>query len=115
VEARKPFEGERLALYVEASSAAATLATSNDPKALEKANQDFWRLYWGPLALVEDQPVEKSMVVFGRCLQDRKTCDGGQAQQLALQLAYACRDSLAASWKVELGELTKEKLEQLRH
>lgn len=114
VEARKPFEAERLRLYVEASSAAATLATSADSTARQKANEDFWRLYWGPLALVEDKSVEASMVRFGRCIQDAKSCDATQ-QQLALQLAHDCRTSLAVSWGVNLEELTKDKLEQLRH
>src|SRR5262245_20841526 len=54
LEARRPFLERQLALYTEATQNAAILATSSDMKALEKARQRFWELYWGELAMVEN-------------------------------------------------------------
>ncbi|MFT7772054.1 hypothetical protein [Roseateles sp.] len=98
IEATKPFLERQLKLYTEATQAAATLATSKVDSELELAGKKFWSLYWGELALVEDRQVEAAMVQFGRVLQS-----GGAGQELALaslQLAHACRESLAESWGV---------------
>lgn len=96
IEARRPFLERQLALYTEATNAAATIATSADATAVAAAHSRFWELYWGELALVEDSAVEQAMIAFGKGL-DR---GAGQAalQQLSLGLAIACRDSLAVSW-----------------
>lgn len=65
-------------LYFDASRAAATLATSIDPKAsdakaidaktLRNARERFAQLYWGELVIVEDRRVELAMIAFQRCL-----------------------------------------------
>ena len=106
LEARKPFLERQLTLYTEATQVAASLATSSNPDDLEQKRQRFWELYWGELALVEnggvgakEGGVEAAMVVFGQCLD--RGCPQSELQPLALRLAHACRDSLAASWGVQ--------------
>jgi hypothetical protein len=99
VEATKPFLERQLKLYTEATQAAATLATSNDETERTAALKRFWSLYWGELALVEDRKVEVAMVQFGKGLQDQGA--SAEIKQLSLQLAHACRDSLAKSWGVQ--------------
>lgn len=99
LEARKPFLDRQLKLYTETTQNATILATSSDPDELEKARGRFWELYWGELAMVENRGVEAAMVAFGRCLD--KGCVQKELQPLALDLAHACRDSLAISWGVE--------------
>lgn len=42
IEARKPFEAEGLNLYLRASSAAATLATSHSENERDKAERELW-------------------------------------------------------------------------
>src|SRR5437879_1555606 len=55
-EAKKPFFQRQLELCELATSDAAVLATQEGrPKAdVQKAHEDFGRLYWGPLGIVED-------------------------------------------------------------
>ena len=98
IEATRPFLDRQLKLYTEATQAAATLATSASEKELSEARQRFWALYWGELALVEDKRVEAAMVQLGRALEQGKA--GSALQGLSLELAHACRDSLAESWGV---------------
>lgn len=106
LEARKPFLDLQLKLYQEATESAATLATSTDEKSLAESEAKFWRLYWGVLAMVEnggiDQAsggVEGAMVRFGRALQQNPR-NMKTLHDASLDLAHACRDSLAASWGV---------------
>jgi hypothetical protein len=99
-EARKPFYSKLLDFCSEASAAAATIATSKDPRKKRDAVDDFWRLYWGPLGIVEPEGVSKAMVAFGRCLNG--TCDGNRLEYLAIDIAHRCRDGISDSWKLDL-------------
>ena len=99
LEARKPFLERQLTLYTEVTQNAAILATSNDLDAIEQARQRFWELYWGELSMVENRGVEIAMIKFGKCLND--DCSQEELRPLALGLARACRESLAASWGVQ--------------
>ena len=99
IEATKPFLERQLKLYTEATQAAATLATSKNRQELDAATKKFWSLYWGELALVEDKRVEAAMVQFGRAL-DTGSSDHA-LQKASIDLAHACRDSLAESWGVK--------------
>jgi len=109
MESRKPFLERQLVYYLDASSQAAILATSSDAKEINSAAAAFWRLYWGPLLVVEDKAVADAMVQLGRCLQERdidKTrCDQNSLKQRALALARACRSSIETSWGVGLGPI----------
>jgi hypothetical protein len=104
VEAKKPFLDRQLALYAEASQVAAKIATSMDAKELESSQKRFWELYWGELALVENQGVEYAMVELGKALNG--SAPRQQLQQLSLALAHACRESLDKSWQI--NEWTEE-------
>lgn len=100
---RQPYWERQVSLYFEATSAAAVLASSEDEEKLEDARATFWRLYWGPLALVEDVSVARAMKRFGDCLS--QGCTRQRIQHLSLDLAHACRYSLGESWDLELEEL----------
>jgi hypothetical protein len=115
IEARKPFEAKRLELYIEAASVAAVATSGKDTKEVKKAKDQFWYLYWGPLAVVEDQMVSRAMVKLGACMQDKTKCDK-DPRQLALDLSRTCRVSIAGSWDVYLPDdaVTYYRLEQLR-
>ena len=99
IEATKPFLERQLALYTEATQVSSTIATTSDSKKKEQALDRFWSLYWGQLALVEDAFVEGAMVKLGEALQKKSSDE--EVKQLALNLAHACRNSLARSWGVE--------------
>jgi hypothetical protein len=99
-EARKPFYSKQLDLCAEASGAAATIATSKDPKKRQDALDDFWRLYWGPLGIVEAGKVSIAMVSFGDCLSG--PCAGRSLKFRSLDIAHACRDEISDSWELKL-------------
>jgi hypothetical protein len=99
IEATKPFLERQLHLYTQATQVAAVLATETRAAEREQAAKTFWRLYWGELALVENQRVEAAMVEFGGILKAGGA--GHEIEVASLKLAHACRESLAESWGVE--------------
>ncbi len=98
LEATKPFLERQLKLYTEASQVAAKIVTSTNVKEVADANKRFWELYWGELALVENQDVEAAMVALGKAIKD--SAPQQQLQHLSLKLAHACRRSLDKSWGI---------------
>jgi hypothetical protein len=108
---RKPYWEKLLSLYVDACSSAATLARTDNPQEWAQARNVFWRMYYGPLCLVEDPQVEEAMVKFGEALDllNFESPERKQLEGLSLQLAYACRDSIRADWRVPLEVLTGQK------
>lgn len=113
----KPVREAQLKLYQEASSAAAQIATlqQESPEWI-KARQEFLRLYYGPLAIVESfdhatesgerLTVERAMIIFKSCLDDEKQCNelGANLPGLSLALAHSCRESLGRSWGYKQGQ-----------
>jgi hypothetical protein len=99
IEATKPFLDRQIKLYTEATKAAATIATSDSTEEVIAAQKRFWSLYWGELALVEDVRVESGMVELGKAMNRGDSREN--IQGLSLDLAHACRDSLAESWGVQ--------------
>jgi hypothetical protein len=64
IEATRPLLEKRLQLYVEATTAAAIIATSKDVNEVTKAKEQFLRLKHGPMTLVQDFRVWLSMGEF---------------------------------------------------
>ena len=98
IEATKPFLERQLKLYTEASAVVATIGTSTNKTEVEVATDRFWKLYWGELALVENNAVEEAMAAFGKSLQEGDS--QSQLKHLSLVLAHQCRESLDSSWGV---------------
>ncbi|HEV7718028.1 MAG TPA: hypothetical protein VGO70_03525, partial [Arsenicitalea sp.] len=88
----------------------ARLASTLDLAAWKQSREEFWMLYCGPLAIVEDvesqsqKRVEPAMVEFGNQLKTfspiSPTLPLSVLEQPALNVAYACRDLLSAKWNV---------------
>jgi len=117
-EAARPFWETQLKLYVRAAEAAAAIATSDQPESRKRAESEFWLLYWGPLATVEDvsiqmmekSPVETAMVAFGSYLkQHPKARDRRELKRLSLDLAHAMRDAAGPAFKLEPAKLTNSR------
>lgn len=108
-EARRPFLTRQMELCFEAVAMASTLATAADRAKWEKARGRFWELYWGELALVENGPVAREMVKFGKKLKQEGANDLPieNLEQPSLQIARQCRALIGASWKVELPETSR--------
>lgn len=113
---REPFLRQQLALAVETSELVGILASTSDPAEWKKAQDRFWVLYWGPLAIVENVEVEQRMVAFGRKLPP----SGGQPPGLpvtgltqeALKLDYALRTMILTAWKIDLSHLQMRLVER---
>jgi hypothetical protein len=109
-EFRKRFWEEQVALYREATDAAAEIAMSADLAAATDARKRFWKLYWGKLSMIEHKEVERAMITFGTTLSDcekgnKTTCFGPiegepptDLRARAYQLAHCARYSLAVTW-----------------
>jgi hypothetical protein len=100
--AKQPFLMRRLELYSEATLCAARIAVGTDEAEIASAKRRFWDLYWGPMAIVEDPGVETAMVAFGQALNE--SVSPTVLETAAIRLAHSCRDSLAASWHVDLSK-----------
>jgi hypothetical protein len=104
----RPLWEKQLALYFDASEAAATIATSSDPEARRQAEAKFWMLYSGPLVVVESPEVSGAMKNFGKCLEDETR---GGIQELSLALASAFQISLTHGADLRLVEFSKGKFD----
>lgn len=105
LELQNPFWQKRLQLYFEAAEAAGTIASQPSGPERAKAEAAFWRLYLGPLAVVEDDQVEAAMVSLGSCLDGSEPCDRASLSRRALALAHSCRQSVGDTWRLGLTEL----------
>jgi hypothetical protein len=126
-EQKKPFREAQLQLCQDASEAAATLASltpqvkasPSGPSegAWENARARFEQLYWGSLAVVENDDVEARMVDFReRLMACENEIRAGtldeqkrlKLQQDALRIAHACRALIAEGWRLVLPEPTRK-------
>jgi hypothetical protein len=57
---RQPFLERQSTLCFAASEHAARLASTVDPEQWKKSWAEFWMLYWGPLAIVEDYNAQQA-------------------------------------------------------
>ncbi|MCM3869332.1 MAG: hypothetical protein ND895_01375 [Pyrinomonadaceae bacterium] len=105
----KPLLQNQLAIYLQASAAAATISRSNDPVEKKKAINDFWRLYEGPLIMVESKEVSDAMVRFGNCLDYAEGCDDAEISKRAHALASRMQESLLRSWNTNPENFAADK------
>jgi len=105
----KPLLEKQLSLYFEAASAASTIATTADLSERRKAIDAFWRLYYGPLVVVENTVVSGAMKSFGNCLNGVDECDKDEMSDRSLSLATRLQDSMLNSWNMKPEDFTKDK------
>jgi hypothetical protein len=63
---REPFLKQQMDYCFRACDAVGRMIAESDPEKWKAARADFWALYWGTLAVVEDRSVEAAMVAMGR-------------------------------------------------
>ena len=107
----RPLWEKQLDLYFEASAAAATISRTKDPVIRKKAEESFWQLYQGPLAVIETKEVSGAMAEFGHCLDGTRQCSDEDLEELSLKLASTVQESLSKSWNVMVGDLPKDKFD----
>lgn len=122
LEARKPFLDKQLTLYGEAAEVTGKLVAIYPPvfDDWKKNEQIFEELFWTELSVVEDQEVKHAMQEFSQQLKivdsdwigqlyrrsDAEQKDFEELRQRSYRLALALRDSIQASWNVELNGST---------
>jgi hypothetical protein len=103
---KRPFLEKQLELCFQACDIAARLATETDKEKWEAARQEFWRLYWGRLAIVEDKEVECDMVVLGELIPEKPVSSPrlpmDELCNPSLKLAHDVRALIARTWDVPL-------------
>jgi hypothetical protein len=108
-EAQKPFREQQLALCMELARIVGRIGASQDDDAAE-AERAFWRLYWGPLSVIEDQRVRDETGRLARDLRHRGYREPAERQQAlqfrAVQVTSAIRNLIRSTWSVDLADLS---------
>ncbi len=103
--ARKiPFLQRQLELSFEASQTVAILATTTSPETWEKARERFWQLYYGPLAIIEDVAVKKTMIQCRAFVPETglpASLPLTLLQQPSLDLSHDIRRLLLKTWDIK--------------
>jgi hypothetical protein len=107
---RQPFLKSQMDQCLAASESVARLASTVDLETWKKSREQFWMLYLGPLAIVENVDptgknlVANAMVDFGTEL---KMVDAASPQlpssrleSPAIRVSHACRDLLISRWRI---------------
>jgi hypothetical protein len=106
----QPVLERQMNTYFEASAAAATIASSQDPLEVKKARDTFWRLYWGPLVMLESPEVSGAMKEFDACLRSPESCSSVELKNLSLALASSLQADFFASWKLSPEEYARRSI-----
>jgi hypothetical protein len=113
-EGKQPFNKEQFALCFEASNLASKLATETNPEEWDAARRNFWRLYYGPLCIVEDEDVARAMIAVGKLIPkpdlprpDTLPIASTEYRQASIDLAHKVRALIQKTWDVELAPLQK--------
>jgi hypothetical protein len=110
---RRPFLERQLVLCFEAIDACSKLATETDMNEWEKARLTFWRLYWGPLCVVEDRAVADAMYDVGKFVpkpgKKPSSLPMTEIERPSIALAHVARALVLKSWDVKLQALTELK------
>ena len=102
-ERQRPFIEAQLKLYMEATETVAQIPTADVAARLVLVKR-FWQLYWGALALVEDDEVAGAMIAYGKALKAQPPNPDTLASR-SLGVAHACRNSLRRLWVPGLGTI----------
>jgi hypothetical protein len=98
---------KKLELFLAASQAASTMATTTSLVIFKSARENYWKLYYGPLSLVEGKDVKRAMQVFAKKVPnfDPSALPLSSLQTPAYQLTIAMRNELGESWTKPFSEL----------
>lgn len=104
------FWEKQLELYIQASSYAAELTQYElNSKQYLESRIGFYKLFWGPMSIVEDVQVKDAMESFSSQLakyeNSKSAKDLGDLQQKSFQLARTCRESSIKRWGLKEFEL----------
>ena len=103
------FWNTKLSLFLETSSAASTMATTESLDEFNKARTKYWELFYGRLSLVEGEGVKQAMMSFSSQvptgLVEQRALPFKSMQQPAYRLTIALKEELGHAWQKPFGEL----------
>lgn len=109
---KRPFLEKQLELTFDAVDSTSTMATTTDLNQWNAARNDFWRLYWGVLSIVEDPKVEAAMIATGKVVpkphEPAPTLPFYELQKHSYNLAHEVRKLVLDSWDISLPELERK-------
>ena len=100
----KPWLDNQREIYLQALTAASTVANAGNSEELNQAKAEFWNLYHGKMILVETQTVAEGMVHFGNCINSG--CNNAKLNEQLHQLATAMANSMAATAQMTYEEFS---------
>jgi hypothetical protein len=107
----RPLWQQQLTLYFKASELVATIATTPDAATRRAAEADFWKLYEGPLIVVESQNLSGAMKAFGTCLTANPRCDEAELRRLSRELSSVIQQDIQGATALRLSEFSKNKFQ----
>lgn len=105
----RPLWERELATYFHTSEVVATMATTPAGAARKAAEAEFWRLYVGPLVILETKPLSDAMVVFGHCFDGTEPCDDALLRHRALGVSTAIQQAVEEHASRRLTEFSRDK------
>jgi hypothetical protein len=103
------FWNKKLSLFLETSSAASTMATTESINEFNNARTKYWELFFGRLSLIEGDAVKKAMESFSSSiptgLGQEDQLPLVSLQQPAYKLTIALKRELGIAWRDPFGEL----------
>ena len=103
------FWNKKLSLFLETSSAASTMATTESINEFNNARTKYWELFFGRLSLIEGDAVKKAMELFSSNIPTGLVQENQlplvSLQQPAYQLTIALKRELGIAWQDPFGEL----------
>lgn len=104
------FWNKKMEFFLRTTNAASQMATTTSVDAFNKARDEYWEMFYGPLSLVEGPCVKRAMEVFSRCVPSEPVTAASQLpmrelQQPSYRLAVRLKEELASSWLNPFSEL----------
>jgi hypothetical protein len=110
----KPLWERELATYFLTSETVATIVKTTDAVERRAAVDQFWRLYAGPLIILETRALSSAMVSFGTCLEGTQSCSGQQLHDRGLAVSSAIQEAIQEHADLRLSEFSKDKFQYHR-
>ena len=107
----KPLWERELSTYFLTSETVATIAGTTDAAKRRAAEEQFWRLYRGPLVILETQTLSGAMKAFGTCLDGTERCSPGEFNDRSLAVSSAIQLAIEAHAALRLSDFSKGKFQ----
>jgi hypothetical protein len=110
----KPLWERELATYFLTSETVATIVRTADHAVRRAAEEQFWRLYSGPLVILETKALSGAMVAFGRCLDGTERCTVDELRDRGLAVSSAIQQAIQEHSNLRLSEFSRDKYQYHR-